>query len=108
MTAHAAEMRLNELTREVARKTLDGTITKSYMNTVEAEAEELQTKVRNYKSALRLAGSASPAEFRMSDANPGDFDNFPIFPHSKDSGLAWKTVSARRRCMKSTKPKSPR
>lgn len=73
MNKHAAEARLEELTREVARKSLDGTITVKRMDEVEAEAEKLRTVIRNQKAAAQWAGSADPSEFSI-DANPGDYD----------------------------------
>jgi HK97 family phage major capsid protein len=63
---HAARMRLDELANEVARKTLDGTVTNKFMDQAEAEAEDLNVKILNHKAALKFAGSA--------DLNPsGDF-----------------------------------
>jgi HAMP domain-containing protein len=41
MTSHDAQMRLKELTDEVARRTLDNTITHKRMDEIEAEAERL-------------------------------------------------------------------
>jgi HK97 family phage major capsid protein len=60
MTSHAAEARLKELTDEVARRTLDNTLTNKRINEIEAEAERLGIQVRNHKAALGLAGSADP------------------------------------------------
>jgi hypothetical protein len=70
-----AQRRLDALADEVAQKHLAGTITKSYMDRVEAEAAELRTAIATGKAALRYAGSASPAEWGMADTNPGDADN---------------------------------
>jgi Phage capsid family len=69
MTAFAAERRLEELTTEVARKSLNGTLTAKFMGEAEAEAERLRTQIRNYKASLKLAGSASPNE--CGDPDPG-------------------------------------
>jgi hypothetical protein len=78
MNYHAAEARLKELTNEVARKTLDGSLTNSFMDAVEAETEKLEIQMRNYKSALKYASAASPSEHGLADANPGDFDDVGI------------------------------
>ena len=59
----------------MARRTLDGTVTHKFMNSVEAEAEKLDIEIKNYKSALEYAGSASPAEFGYQDIDPAHFDN---------------------------------
>lgn len=72
---HLAARRLEELTQEVARKSLDGTLTHKWMDEVEAEADRLRIQIKNQKAARGLAGSASPAEYGMSDVAPGDFDN---------------------------------
>src|ERR1700758_1991224 len=70
MTSHAAEMRLKELTDEVARRTLAGTVTNKFMDEVEAESERLETQIRTYKSALRLAGSADPNPYGGTPEDP--------------------------------------
>jgi hypothetical protein len=72
MTSHAAEARLKELTDEVARRTLDGTVTHEFMDRVEAESKRLNLQERNSKAALKHAGSASPEEFGRANVNPGD------------------------------------
>ena len=74
-----AQHRLDELSDEVARKHLAGTITKQYMDRVEAEAEDLRTQIRTRKAAQRWAGSDSPAQFGLENSSPGDFDNGPTF-----------------------------
>jgi hypothetical protein len=45
------------------------------LEAVNSEVENLVIERNTYKSALKYAGSASPAEWGLSDANPGDFDN---------------------------------
>jgi HK97 family phage major capsid protein len=72
MTSNA-EMRLEELIHEVARKTLDGTCTNKFMDGVERESERLRVMIKNEKAARKLAGSASPAEYGIT-GNPGDYD----------------------------------
>ena len=75
MTIYSAKQRLKELTDEVARRTLDGTVTHKFMDKVEAEAEKLDIEIKNHQSALKWAGSASPAEWGRANMNPGDDDN---------------------------------
>ena len=70
-----AQHRLNELSDEVARRHLAGTITKSFMDQVEAEAEDLNTQIRTRQAGLKYAGAASPSEYGLADTNPGDLDN---------------------------------
>ena len=78
MTSHPAQMRLKELTDEVARRTLDGTITHKFMDEVEAESERLDVQIRNHKKAVGMSSYASPEEYGVT-GNPGD-----------NSGIAFK------------------
>ena len=79
MNPHAAQARLDQLTREVAAKTLNGTVTNKFMDEVEAESERLETVIKNHRAASQWAGFASPAEFGLENANPGDYDHGPTF-----------------------------
>jgi hypothetical protein len=86
MNRHAAEVRLKELTNEVARKTIAGTITHAYMNAVEAESEQLETAIANHKAGLRYGDMASP--------NP--YGGPPEDPYSSGgsgygTGVQWKS-----------------
>jgi HK97 family phage major capsid protein len=83
----AARERLKELTHEVARRTLDDTLTSKRMDEIEAESDQLETQIRTHKSALRFAGSASPAEFGIY-GNPGDSDGGA---YGYGSGGPWKS-----------------
>jgi hypothetical protein len=74
MHVNAAQARLDQLTREVAAKTLNGTVTNKFMDEVEAEAERLETVIKNHQAASQWAGSADPSEYGI-DANPGDYDH---------------------------------
>jgi hypothetical protein len=47
------------------------------MDEIEKEVERLEIQVRNHKSALKLAGSASPSEWGRAGMNLGDDDNAP-------------------------------
>jgi hypothetical protein len=80
MTDQAARARLTELTHEVARRTLDGTLTHKMMDAIEAESEQLETQIRTYRKGLSMASYASPSEWGLSDRNPGD----------NDTGIAFK------------------
>jgi hypothetical protein len=71
MTAQDAQMRLKELTDEVARRTLNGTITHKFMDQVEAESERLEVQIRNHKKAVGMSSYASPEEYGVT-GNPGD------------------------------------
>lgn len=75
LNPRAAQQRLDELTDEVARKHLAGTVTKQFMDRVEAEAAELEMTIKTHKKGLSMASYASPAEHGFTDANPGDHDN---------------------------------
>jgi HK97 family phage major capsid protein len=70
----AARARLEELTHEVARKTLDGTLTNKRMDQIEAESERLETQIRNHRKGASMASYASPAEWDGS-SNPGAFSD---------------------------------
>jgi HK97 family phage major capsid protein len=87
-TDSAARARLKELTDEVARRTLDDTLTNKRMDEIAAESEQLETQIRTYKSALRYAGSASPSEWGYGNTNPGDNDNAL---NGYGSGGPWKS-----------------
>ena len=80
---HLAARRLEQLTQEVARKSLDGTITHKWMDEVESEAAGLRIQIKNQKAALGLAGSASPAEY----GNPADGN----YGYSPGAGVQWKS-----------------
>ena len=81
-----AQHRLDQLSDEVARRHLAGTITKSFMDQVEAEAEDLNIQIRTRQAGLKYAGAASP----YPDGNPaygvGDYDasGYP-------TGVQWKS-----------------
>jgi hypothetical protein len=83
---HLAARRLENLTQEVARKSLDGTITHNWMDEVETEAAQLRIQIKNQKAALGLVGSASPAEYGI-DGNPGDAN----YGYSSGAGVQWKS-----------------
>jgi HK97 family phage major capsid protein len=68
----AASARLEELTHEVARKTLDNTLTHKRLSEIELESERLETQIRNHRKGVSMASFASPAEYGMSNVNPGD------------------------------------
>jgi hypothetical protein len=105
MTDHVARIRLKELTDEVARKSLDGTLTIKRMDQIEAEAEQLETQIRGYKSALRFAGSAGSAGAAESGnppewSLPGNGGGQPVgtrhwqLPEGQGSRLAQKKFHA--------------
>jgi HK97 family phage major capsid protein len=70
-----AEMRLKELTEEVARRSLDGTLTHKHMDRIEPEAERLRVQIANEKAAAKLSGSASPSKYGYQDSYPGQYDD---------------------------------
>jgi HK97 family phage major capsid protein len=59
-TDSAARARLKELTNEVARKTLDNTLTNKRMDEIEAESEQLETQIKTYRKAVSMGDFASP------------------------------------------------
>jgi hypothetical protein len=60
VTSHAAEMRLKELTDEVARRHLNNTVTHEFMDRVEKEAERLEVQIANYKKSKSMGSYAPP------------------------------------------------
>jgi hypothetical protein len=74
MTDSAARTRLNELTHEVARKTLDNTLTNKRMDEIEAESERLETQIRTHRKGVSMASYGSPSEWDGS-SNPGGYSD---------------------------------
>jgi hypothetical protein len=70
MHPDAAKQQLQELGDEVARRHLDGTIDKEFMDRAEAEYEKLETAIRTYEKAKGMFSYASPAEHGFAGANP--------------------------------------
>jgi hypothetical protein len=70
----AARARLDELTKEVARKTLNDTLTDKYMHEVYAESERLETQIRNHRKGVSMASFASPSEWDGT-SNPGGYSD---------------------------------
>jgi hypothetical protein len=64
VTSHAAEMRLKELTDEVARRHLNNTVTHEFMDRVEKEAERLEVQIANYKKSKSMGSYAPPRGVR--------------------------------------------
>jgi hypothetical protein len=83
----SAEARLDELMKEVARGVLDGGVSDKRMSEIEAESDRLEIQIKNEKAARGWAGSASPAEYGMSDTNPGSYDGGGGF----SPGVKWKS-----------------
>ena len=76
MNSHAARARLDQLHDEVRARYQNNTITKSYMDAVEAEAEQLGVQIRTASKAASFASFASPGEYGMSNVNPGDASGY--------------------------------
>jgi hypothetical protein len=70
----AASARLEELTHEVARKTLAGTLTDKFMDEVYAESERLETQIRTHRKGVSMASFASPSEWDGT-SNPGGYSD---------------------------------
>jgi HK97 family phage major capsid protein len=83
---HPAQIRLEELANEVARKQLAGTVTKQFMDRVEAETKELGVELATYEEALKYSGGASPRADGSVPAGHGDY-GAPGY----GTGVQWKS-----------------